>query len=557
MEPRAYQTEAVKAILAARLRGIRRALLVMATGCGKTQCFVWLIARMRAEGETRPALIVAHREELLTQAANRVRSILPEARVGIERAESRVELGSADVIVASVQTIGAARGGRLEWLAPGLVIIDEAHHVAQRAKSYMNVVERFAGECFLLGVTATPKRLDRLSLHAKGGGVFEEVVFDYGIRKAIDDGWLCPLRGYRVQTKVDLSSVRTTAGDFNQAQLSDAVEDEDRTEDAVLHWQRLAAGRPTIAFGASVAHAEQFVAAFRAHGVSAESVDGSMDRDVRSAILGRYLSGETTVLANCQIATEGFDAPKTSCILMARPTQSWGLYVQCIGRGTRLAPGKEDCIIIDVVDLTTRHDLCSVPSILDLPAGLDLEGRTLSEAAQALEELGAAAGFLKDYAPKTFSELQTVLQQIDLFRRVEPAPEVRQVARLAWLSVLGGYYVSCGGGDRREARLERDALGNWRLRLSAQVAGRREVVDETHWGQDTPRALRASDAAVLGRWPDARWVASINAPWRKEPASERQRATLRSFGYSDDVIATLDKGAACGIITQRFAGARR
>ena len=558
---RPYQEEALQAILAARARGVQRAVLVASVGSGKTTVFTALIRALREGGNTREALIVAHREELLAQAAERTRQNCPGLRVAIEQGPQQVEEGAADVVVASVQTIGRKGTARLGWLRPGLVIVDEMHH-AIPGSSYERVLDRFGETAFTLGVTGTMKRLDRVSLHraANGqamGGLWEEVVYEYPIRRAIEEGYLCPLRGYRVQTDVDLSGVGTTAGDFNQAELAAAVVAEARTERAVDHWFDVAEGRQTIAFGVNVAHAHQIAETFKARGVPAEAVDGTMDSDKRAAIMDRYRRGETLVLANCMIVTEGADFPETACILMLRPTQSWSLFSQMAGRGLRLKTGGGDCVVIDVVDLTTRHDLATVPAILDLPAGLDLEGRTLSEAAKGLDELGAAAGFLKDYAPKTFSELQTVLRQIDLFRCVEPAPEVRRVARLAWLSVPGGYYVSCGGADRREARLERDALGNWRLRLSALMAGRREVVEEKHLAAETPPALRAADAAVLGRWPDAQWVAGQHARWRKQPPSEKQTALLTRWGYSEEVIRTMDKGTASGVITQRLAGAGR
>jgi superfamily II DNA or RNA helicase len=557
--PRPYQEQALDAIANARERGVRRSLITLPTGTGKTNIFAWALKRFREAGDTRPAVIVAHREELLTQAAERIALLAPELRVGTERAEERVEPHEADVVVASVQTIGRKNSARLPWCEPGFIVLDEAHHALPH-NSYGRVLERWP-DAFVLGCTATPKRLDRLSLHASAEGVFEEVVFSYGIREAIADGWLCSLRGYRVKTDVDLTDLRTMAGDFEEAELARRIVTEERTQKAVDHWHEVARGRPTIAFGTNVEHAHMIADLFRRSGVPAEAVDGGMARDERRAVIKRYRSGETVVLANCMVATEGFDAPETACVVMARPTQSWGLYCQCVGRGTRLAPGKKDCLIIDLVDVTTRHSLATLPTLLDLPCGLDLEGRSISEAAEALEELGARVSFLQDFAPDTFSELETVLEEVDLFANVEPPADVQAASALAWLKVPGGLLLSCGGtGEQREAQLRQDALGDWHLRISVATATPSgpalHVLAKGRAGGSLAEALRRADAAVLDRWPEVRWLAGADARWRGDTVTTKQVNLLRKLGYEGKVVERMSKGQASGLIAQHFAGRR-
>lgn len=555
--PRPYQEDALRAIMSARGRGVRRGLMVAATGTGKTSVFVWLIGLLRETGDTRPALVVVHREELLQQAAQRVRDLLPDLRVGIERAEDRVAPHEADVVIASVQTIGSNRGGRLEWLRPGLIILDEAHHALPKS-GYGRVVDRWGAEAFVLGCTATPKRLDRLSLHGCKGGIFEEVVFEYPIRQAMDEGYLCPLRGYRLQTKVDLSGVRTRAGDFNEEELARLIVTEERTRRAIQHWKETAAGRRTIAFCLNVEHAHETARLFCEEGVMAQAIDGGMGRDERAVIIDRYRRGEVMVLCNCMIATEGFDAPETACILMLRPTQSWGLYTQQAGRGTRLKPGGGDTIVIDVVDNTSKHSLATVPAMLDLPANLDLEGRSLSEAAAALDEWGERVSALRGWSPQTFSELETALTQVDLFANVETPQEVKAASRLAWHIVPEGYRLSCGGKDeRRLATLRQNALGDWVLALSVSKSSgegwQREIVRRETLCDELETALRDADLAVLREWPEAQYLTGQEAPWRRHPVSEKQRALLLRLGVAPTIINQMTKGEASAFIEQAFS----
>src|SRR5947209_7690288 len=200
--PRPYQEDAIQAILQARERGLQRVLITMATGTGKTCVFVWLMERMRLQ---RPALVLAHRDELIRQAADRIGALLPGVNVQVEQAEE-VAGPDAAIVVASIQTLGRKGSDRLSWLAravPELIICDEAHHAP--AASYLGVFERFGafepGGAFLLGCTATPHRIDARSM----GQVFQAEVFRYELRAAMQAGWLCPIRGYRVVTETDLS----------------------------------------------------------------------------------------------------------------------------------------------------------------------------------------------------------------------------------------------------------------------------------------------------------------------------------------------------------------
>jgi len=561
MKLRPYQERAVTAVRTARLQGRRRVLYCSPTGTGKTQIFCGI---QRTLGG--PALVLAHRGELLEQAAQRFQSLNPGLLVDIEQADQWADR-RAEVVCASIQTL--YRGNRLDWFRPRLVIVDEAHHAP--APSFRSVLERFG--CweehgpFLVGCTATPKRLDGIAL----GHIFEEQVFTYSIREAIEDGWLSDVRGFRVRSQVDLSRVHRVGDDFNKSELAAAVDEIERTRAAVRHWQEVAADRPTIVFCVTVAHAEHAAEAWQDIGVTAEWIDGTMKPEERRAVIARFKNGETQVLVNVEILTEGFDHPPVSCVVMLRPTQSWALYVQCVGRGTRggfncPVPGKSDLVVIDVVDNTGRHSLATVPAMLGLPANLDLQGTSLLQAAEKLEQLAERLEKIDPSEVPCVETLDTLLEQIDLLANVGPPDEVRQAGcRLSWeRRGENGYRVRCGTERRDRARLgmEREAM-LWHTGVQWQLAyvmgGRVEgaAVCPGRLANNLVGALLWADQSVLARWPDAGCLADQNAPWRDRPVSDKQAKALQRFGVAPAIIQRLANCGEASDLLNQLHGQRR
>jgi superfamily II DNA or RNA helicase len=381
---RVYQREAVAAVLAALVthRGV---LFVAPTGSGKTTIFTAIAEARRPHGRI---LVLAHREELLRQAAARIGEHTALS-VGVEMAEARAGL-DADVVVASVQTL--SRPARLARFAPdavGLVVVDEAHHAV--ASTYRRVLDHFTA-AKVVGCTATPDRLDRVAL----GKVFEVAAFCYELRDAIEDGWLVPIRQVQVVLDgLDLSRVRTTAGDLNEGDLERVV-----TQDGVLHGiaqpvAKHAGTRPTLVFAVTVAHARALgeVLGFYAGPGRVAALSGDDDREHRRETLAAFLAGEVQYLVNCELFTEGVDLPPTSCVAMARPTKSRALYAQMIGRGTRLHPGKTDLLVLDFAGNAGRHALVSTFDVLSGARDAEVEQRAqaLMNARPDLDILGALA----------------------------------------------------------------------------------------------------------------------------------------------------------------------
>ena len=585
---RDYQLKAKSAVLAAKDRGLQRVMVVMPTGAGKTTLFSSLVDEFDSHyGEK--SLVIAHRHELLRQAANRIARQAPRLMVEIEGGATAARL-DAHAVVAAVQTIGRPKTNRLEGFHPGLMIIDEAHHAP--ADTWQRAMRRFGaydGVCFAVGVTATDHRMDNKPLHGNGMAIFEDVVFRYTLREAVEDGWLVDLRGFRVATATDLSKVKKHYGDYNVADLARAVNTELRNDIAISHWESVAADRQTIVFCVDVQHAKDVAAMFRGRGVASESIDGTMKMSDREAVVDRFTRGKTQVLTNVDVATEGFDIPIASCVLMLRPTQSWALYTQMVGRGLRVLPStvdgeltpksrreavnrsaKSDCIVIDVVDVTSRAERAeelgttpegkseqpaSVAGLMGLPADFDLQGESAFAAAVRAEGLGPAKRAEMFRRPTNWEDLSTVLEEIDLLRELSIPEEVLGISRLAWMKVgLERYFLSCGssGLERdRYAQIDSDELGRYTLTIgSSMMPEMRSPV-----GTELERAFDEADRMIRIAFPDCGQIVRADATWREKPPSEKQVEELKRYGVDMAAIQALETmGQAHMLIQQRKIG---
>lgn len=380
---RPYQREALRSIANAWAEGHKRTLVVLATGLGKTTIFTE-VARRRAMAGRRPTLVLAHRIELVEQAAARLQSA--GLGVQIESGERRAQpypLTDGDVVVATVQTL---RGARLEsWPDDyfDTVICDEAHHAA--ALSYRVILDRF-DRALHLGVTATPDRGDAIAI----GHVYPHLAFEYGIREGIEGGFLAPIRALTIgDSSLDLSSVRVTkqehGRDLSAEDIGKAMTmDERQLHEIAAPIARESQGRQTLIFTPTVEVAHLLAATLSGYVGGAHlvrSLDGQTDKATRAQVLDAFQRGEIRYLVNCALFTEGFDAPATSCVVVARPTKSRALYAQMVGRGTRLAPGKTDCLVLDLA----TEGAHSLAKATDLFAGKDLPEDIERELQEAVE----------------------------------------------------------------------------------------------------------------------------------------------------------------------------
>lgn len=355
---RPYQTAALEAARQRFAAGQRAVLIQLATGTGKTVIFAEATRLCRGR-----VLILNERSELVEQTAARVGEWCEES-VGVEMADRRaLSIGASQgprIVAASVQSL-ARRLKDIPQKWPTLIVIDEAHHAT--ARTYRSILDHFA-YARVLGVTATPDRGDEEFL----GQIFESLAFEYSIRDAIRDRWLVPVKTVAIKTSIDLSAVRTTAGDLNVGDLDEIMRREQSLAEIAGPFVERAGARPSILFATTVAHAHDLAKALNAVAGSphyAMGIDGSFSRDDRSEYLARARRGDIRCIVNCALFTEGFDHPPIEVVGMARPTKSRALYTQMVGRGTRTSPGKSSCLVLDFTSNSKRHRLVRAYDIFD------------------------------------------------------------------------------------------------------------------------------------------------------------------------------------------------
>jgi ATP-dependent helicase IRC3 len=509
---RPYQREAIAAVLLARREGFRRLLVCLPTGAGKTVIFSELVRMAR-----RPVLVLAHREELLEQARAKIEAALGDLRhgvVAIERGAERAPL-DAKVLVCSVRSLHEERLARvMRGRDLGLVIYDECHHAP--AADNLRILEQLGAfdegwSGTLLGFTATTARGDGKGLES----VFERIVYTRSLPELTDDGYLAPLRGYRVSTATDLRAVTSTTLDFREAELAEAVDIQERNALVARSIQELARDRRTIAFCVTVNHARNLCHALNALGVVSGIVYGDMPADARRLALQEFRDGRTQVLTNVAVLTEGFDDPGVSCIAMARPTRSEGLYAQCVGRGTRLMPGKRDCLILDFVDLSTLS-LCSLPSLFGMPRDINLAGGEVGEARRAWRRIELDhPGFELESAGLSLLEIQERAAAFDPLT-LQVHSDVRAISANAWFSLgrLGlALHFEKRSGTVSEAQIVlRGARGKrWEITLDGKVVERFSELEA---------AVEAVDFEVEQLGPRAATSARPGAAWRSAPGAD-------------------------------------
>ncbi len=399
---RDYQHDAITAVAKRFASGEQRTAVVAATGAGKT---VILAALVRAHRDTdpRPVLVLAHRSELLDQAARKLRDEMPGVRVGYIQA-GKHHVG-APVIVASVQTLNprATRASASRWAKLpefGMVVVDECHR--SMSPAYRKVLEGLGcerpGGPVCVGFTATFTREDKARLT----DFYQSVAYSIDILDLIGEGHLVPPRFLRVMVEgLDLSGVKVSrkdgTTDLASTELAEAMERAGAPGVVAAAYLRHANDRQGIVFTPSVASAESVAQALRDVGITSEALAGSTPRDRRKRILADYEAGRLQTVVNCAILGEGFDAPATSCVVIARPTLSKILFRQQVGRGLRPHPasGKTDCLVLDLVGSTGRNNLATLDDVTAARVHVE-EGETLTDAVK--RERGTTAEVTGDGA---------------------------------------------------------------------------------------------------------------------------------------------------------------
>ncbi len=351
MELRPYQEEAKGSIFAEWGKGVRRTLLVLPTGCGKTIVFAKVAEECVRSGDR--VLILAHRGELLEQAADKIYRVTGLG-CATEKAGQTCMGSWFRVTVGSVQSLTREkRLGQFPADYFGTIIIDEAHHCL--TDSYQRILGHF-GDARVLGVTATPDRGDMRNL----GEFFESLAYEYTLPKAIRAGYLSPIKALTIPLRLDLTGVGIQAGDFKAGDIGTALDPylHQIADEMAVHCR----GRSTVVFLPLVKTSQKFRDILNGKGFRAAEVNGeSADR---AEVLEAFGRGDYDVLCNSMLLTEGWDCPSVDCIVVLRPTKIRSLYSQMVGRGTRLHPGKDHLLLLDFLWHTERHELCHPASLI-------------------------------------------------------------------------------------------------------------------------------------------------------------------------------------------------
>ncbi len=355
---RDYQNDAVAAVRDEWAGGNKSTLLVMATGTGKTTVFGEIARRSVERGNG--VLVLAHRGELIDQAAKRLSHMCGIDRIPIEQASRHWDdYGVQDSMacVASVQTLQGERLDKFPLESFRVLVVDEAHHAV--ASSYRRIIERHkeAGG-YLLGVTATADRADKRGL----AEVFDTIAYEYPLAKAVSDGYLVPITAKCIPLEIDLSDVKVSHGDFQANDLGNALDP--YLPEIARVMARECAGRKTVCFLPLVSTAEKMTEELNRAGMRAVAASGYDSSEERARKKDAFERGEYDVLCNSMLYTEGWDCPAVDCVVVLRPTKSRSLYCQMVGRGSRLAPGKERLLLLDFLWMTSRHDLARPASLL-------------------------------------------------------------------------------------------------------------------------------------------------------------------------------------------------
>ena len=570
LELRGYQTECLEAIRqafeTAEAEDKRpRTLVVAATGTGKTIMFLAYIAKVLEEQPEARILIIAHRRELIHQPIEKARRFFPHLadRMGIVMGNEDQQ--DAQIVVGTVQTLAPNKrrySRMVHLLQHGQFthcVLDEAHHGT--ATTYENLLESLAPECKVLGMTATPMRTDGDGLRR----VFSSCAYRFPIDAAISQGALVPFDalGFSLPIRAkDFEGIRETRDGWDATSMGDLLKAENVLEVVYEKWLGAGGGdRQTIIFTASVAQAHVTAEYFSHRGVAAEAVDGQTPKDQRDDILKRYAAGEIRVIANCQVLTEGFDAPETACICMVCPTRSDLAYVQKLGRGLRTAPGKTNCLVLDFAPAAQRNVIMA-GDVLGQPKEV---GSAMAKAEDAGLLISAMTmdlfGMVSSVDPT-----EVVVQWLDYMRN-DTSLAWTMSGRIATASLSADHMLVIAMPDveriAKGEKLKVSAPEKWAPRHQAlleSVKATRLVLlsrmgmggwrAETVGQYESDAQAQAEADRIAGRLADAT-LSARTKKWRDKPASDAQVRTLRRLRVA--VPDGISRGRASQLIGDAIA----
>lgn len=474
-------------------------LIQMATGLGKTATFT----NIKRKGRV---LVLAHREELIKQPVKYY-----DCPVGIEMAD--IHSNGEEVVIASIMTLIH----RLDKFKPDefdLIIIDEAHHAA--AASYKKIISYFKPR-LLLGFTATPNRGDNVRLD----DVFQKIIYQKDLRWAIENKYLTDIHCLRVNIGYDISKVARRMGDFAVGELEQAL-NTDAINGAIAEAYKKYAKGATLIFATSVKHAQDIA------NMIPGAVAVTANTKNRQELINKFTNREIPCLVNCMIFTEGTDMPLVETVMIARPTQNSSLYTQMVGRGLRLYPGKDKLILIDLVGVTGKANLCTAPSLL----GIDLN--TVPKSKQ--DEIEGDLFDLPDLINQKADCVESWIRNIEIVNLWAKGQQYN-LHNVNWFKMPNGDFILNLKGKQ--------------LKIPAQNEIGETILDRPMKMQE---AFDFAYEYLLENYSDQKylWDLNIVKKWGKAEATDKQKAQVRRF-FKDYDVDNLTKLEASQILNRMFA----
>lgn len=541
-----YQEEAVEKVWTAWQEGRLNALVSLPTGTGKTEVALELICRAldASRDDGGRALFLTHRRSLATQTADRLKIRRPRWASDVGLVMEGVCEGDRRIVVATIQSLVGQRENRLALLRRiqqsgpfTLLVVDEAHHAV--ARGYQEVARALRADVptlWHLGLTATPARHDRADLSR-----VYTLAYYRSVRWAIENGYLVPPEGVRVNTDVSLSGVRRRGGDFVDEALGQALDTPAFNDLLVRLYREFLPGRRTLVFCATIRHAQSVRDEFERRGITAGLVVGTTPDDQRQNIVAAFVRGELSVIVNVGVFTEGVDIPCAEGLIVARPTQSAVLYTQMVGRALRLSPGKTKATIVDVTG--TGQTLFTLDDMMESPSYRHAVKASVADRARREADVVQAPELADAHGPlRYWTEVVSLLGRSPTAWYSAHGRSVASLARQQYALLMppgGAAMAKAIQGQMRSARLaspDVTARLEWQKEHADDFClywvhdGTCEPVD---WDHDYATLL-----SVASTWMEDKMDRSLafrDRRWRSAPASERQVSSLARWGAIPDV----------------------
>ena len=519
-----------------------RLACVQPTGAGKTIEILSLADKLSEMKKWRTLIIVPTRK-LVRQTVQKAEEFFPKLKVG-SVAGGKWNVSEDDHVV--IGTAAGISGKKLKILDPGefqMLVIDEAHHIT--AASYIRLLRYFSGAVLQIGLTATFRRGDGVSILADE--YFPTLLVWHTVAQLTDQGFLSPARGSFVYTNTNLAEVKKRSnGDFDERDLAIAVDTPERNTAAVRAWIEKAKGapdypegRPTVCFTVGIGHAKHLAEEFKSHGVNAAAVWGAQDEKQQQQIFDDYRSGKIKVLTNAMLLTEGWDEPSTSCVLIARPATAASSFVlgpQMIGRGLRIYPGKKDALIIELRD--SADDSEEGENSL-LAATMDLSEKEITEDEPLHEQKKKAEkrAFIEEveYLAGQIGEVEFTSELFDVIEKLE------KVSRLAWIPLGSRMCMNLSAGDFLE--IVEDPDGRFLVNLVEKGTLRHLKAAPTR-----SRAMVLGENWLIANRRDHTFV-QRDAEWRaKSPTGAAVNRACKLTGRQKKELSAMTRGEISDLI---------